>query len=490
MALTAEGLEIRRFPEVLEDIVTDEQSNIDPDINTDDDELLGQLNQIIAQAIADQEALAEAVNDNFNPLKAEGLNLDDLANIIGISRIAATESSTTTQTFTGDDGTVVPLGSILQNPNTSDRFLTSASVTLSISDCISCSLSVQNVLNNTNYIVVVNSTPYDYLSDGDATEAEILSGLKALVDADGSATWTATVNGSLLELATSDSSNIAVSGLVQMLPGKATDSGSVKAEFTGELVVSPNTVTVIVTAVSGWDSTTNPDAYIKGRDQETDEELRVRFLQSQQIAGSATVPAIEDSVRNLSGVLSTSVFENRSFVVDGDGRPPKSFETIVEGGTDQEVAQQIYDSKPAGIETYGITVSLPVIDSLGNTAKDSDGSDVLINFTRPAAVNLAYRVTYSVYDEEVFPVGGEDGIKDAVVTYTESLGVDVDVIPSRAFGFIYALVSGIDSLVVEVQEIATSGDVPNPANWQTTRLPIDLREFAATTLIDIEVIEV
>ena len=35
------------------------------------------------------------------------------------------------------------------------------------------------------------------------------------------------------------------------------------------------------------------------------------------------------------------------------GRPPKSFEAVVEGGSDQAVAQEIWLTKPAGIETYG-----------------------------------------------------------------------------------------------------------------------------------------
>ena len=52
MALDANGLTIRRLPEVLEDLVTSEQQLINANISTDDDTLLGQLNVIIAAAIA------------------------------------------------------------------------------------------------------------------------------------------------------------------------------------------------------------------------------------------------------------------------------------------------------------------------------------------------------------------------------------------------------------------------------------------------------
>jgi hypothetical protein len=57
------------------------------------------------------------------------------------------------------------------------------------------------------------------------------------------------------------------------------------------------------------------------------------------------------------------------------------------------------------------------------------------------------------------------------------------------FGPIYSAVTGIDELVVEVQEIASAGDPPNPVNWQTTRLAIDEDEFSSITDVDIVVVE-
>ena len=56
--LTSEGLIIRRLPDVLDDIETSERANIDPSIDTSDDQELGQLNTIFGSSIADQEALA------------------------------------------------------------------------------------------------------------------------------------------------------------------------------------------------------------------------------------------------------------------------------------------------------------------------------------------------------------------------------------------------------------------------------------------------
>ncbi len=556
MALTSTGLVIRRLPEVLADIIASEQTNIDSDISVDDDTLLGQLNNIFAAAIAEQEALAQAVHDNFNPLKAEGKNLDDLAAIIGITRITGSKSSTSSQQYTGDNGTTVPVGTVLQNPITLDRFLTTTVTVLDVASCISAKYSVKVLQNNTSYTVTVNTVDYTFLSDGTATNLEILNGIQALIAADATATWTATVDtpNEQMEIKSSDTNNINISSTTFIGPDVVVNKGLAEAEFEGVIVAPSNAVTTIVTPVSGLTSTTNTLTYSVGRDRETDVELRARQLVSQQISGVATIEAIKDSIGDVSGVTTVTVTENEStlfaignFVVtftngtnivnltahtfvagdpiqfsttntlptgvspqsiqywvinpttnnfqisltkggaavtfsdDGTGvhtalvgRPPKSFESVVQGGTDAAVALDIWNSKPAGIQTFG------------NTAEnilDSSGTQQTINFTRPDAISLRFEVDYTLYDEESFPATGEATIAQIVLDVTNALGVDEDVIPSRYFGPIYSGVSGIDSLVVRVEIIATPG-------FQTTKLAIAADQFASTLSTDITVTEV
>lgn len=556
MALDANGLTIRRLPEVLADIVTSEQTNIDSNISTDDDTLLGQLNIIIAAAIADQEALAQAVYDNFNPLKAEGRNLDDLAALIGITRITGAKSSTTAQQFVGDNGTSIPIGTILQNPITLDNFLTTAVISLDVTSCISAKYSVKVLQNNTTYTITVNTIDYAFLSDADATNLEILNGLEALITADATATWSATVDtvNEQLNIVTDDTNNITIASTTFIGPDEVVNNGAAEAEVEGAIVAPSNAVTTIVTPVSGLVSTTNISSYSVGRERETDEQLRARLLISQQISGVATVEAIQDSLNNVTGVTTAIVLENDAIVFEqgsavvtftnatntvdlvahtltnGDpiqftntgilptglspqavqywvvsatvndfqvsltkggpavtftddgsgtnsiliGRPPKSFESIVQGGTDAAVALDIWLTKPAGIRDFGDTAV---------NITDSSGNQQTINFTRPAAVNLDFEVDYTKYDEESFPANGEATIAQVVLDVTNALAVDEDVIPSRYFGPIYAAVSGIDSLVVRVQNQASPG-------FQTTKLAIDLDEFANTTSLDITVAEV
>jgi hypothetical protein len=228
--------------------------------------------------------------------------------------------------------------------------------------------------------------------------------------------------------------------------------------------------------VFGIDSTTNRLEYTLGTEVETDEAFRERLLVSQQISGAATVPAIEDSVSNLAGVTSVKIVENRTLDVDGAGRPGKSFETFVEGGIDVVIAQEIWDKKPAGIETYGNT-SEDITDSSGNLQT--------VLFSRPTEIFIAFRFTYSVNPEETFPVNGEQLIKDATVDETSSLGVSVDVIPSRYYGVAYGATTGLDISVIEVQVLAASGDTPAGGSWSAVKQAITNVEFASTADVDI-----
>ena len=61
------------------------------------------------------------------------------------------------------------------------------------------------------------------------------------------------------------------------------------------------------------------------------------------------------------------------------GRPPKSFEAVVQRGTDDAVANQIWKSKPAGIETYGNT-EIDITDSQGDAHRLLLKADGRIHF--------------------------------------------------------------------------------------------------------------
>lgn len=479
--LDSTGFTTKRFIGVSSDLVSSEQQNIDASISTADDEFLGQLNSILANSISGLWELADSVNSNFDPSTSEGNNLDDLASLIGIGRFNA-DASEGVGTFIGVDGTSIPSGSIFSNPISGDTFKTQNLVPLLTTSCDSTKYSVKSLVDSTVYTITINGTDYDYTSDASATELEVLNGLEGLVTADVAATWSAVVDAGALQItfATEDTSTISVSSTTLISSDEVTVTAVLEATVNGALVVPINSVTNIVSPVTGLTSVTNLEAFSLGRDIETDEELRLRFSLSRSTNGLCTVDAIVAELLETTGVTSANVFENELTVTDAEGRPAKSFEALVEGGLDTDVGDTIWRSKAAGIQTYGNTAQ-NVTDNYGNSRT--------VNFTRPTDIHFAFRVTYSLYSEEAFPVNGEDAMALIMETTTTALPIDEDVIVTRYFGDIYSGVAGIDTLLVEYEILANAGDTP-VGTWLTAKYPIAYNEKASTVATDVTFVEV
>lgn len=220
-----------------------------------------------------------------------------------------------------------------------------------------------------------------------------------------------------------DDGTVITTGSVVSIPGVGTrfvcladsapmSGGETTAEFqceeTGPFAAPAGTVTQIETAISGWDSVTNEtDEHTLGTDIETDAAYRVRQVSELRALGSATTAALRAKISTIEGVTDVFVFENIGMVTDGEGLPPKSFEAVVVGGDDEEVAGVIALEKPTGIETYGT-----------QTESVADGNGFLVDtkFSRAQTQNV-YVTTNVTVDVTRFPSNGADQIKAAIVAY-------------------------------------------------------------------------
>lgn len=215
-----------------------------------------------------------------------------------------------------------------------------------------------------------------------------------------------------------------------------------------------------------------------GRNLETDAELRLRREELLRISGAATLEAIRSAVRAVSEVLQAFVFENATNVTDAFGRPPKSFEVVVQGGADQGIGQAIFDTKPIGIETFkepgpnGVTVQVT----------DSQGTIHDINFSRPTETRMYVDVTVSA-DAAEFGAGdqaaGEQAVKEAIEAVGDALQIGEDVIINK---FLCAPF-GVNG-VLDVTAIAIEDTTP-PTN--TANITIADREIATFSDADISV---
>ncbi|HKL76974.1 MAG TPA: baseplate J/gp47 family protein [Gammaproteobacteria bacterium] len=248
-------------------------------------------------------------------------------------------------------------------------------------------------------------------------------------------------------------------------------TGNMQALEAGEVLALAGTLTNIETPVSGWDSVTNPDDGDTGRDEESDSELRQRRQESLQITGAGTVEAIRARMlQQVDDVSAVTIIENRTDTTDAEGRPPHSFETVVSGGIDDDVADLLWEVKPAGIETHG---DISVI------VTDSQGEPQTIEFSRPVDVYIWADITVDVADSDEFPDGAETTIKEEIVASAEArFGVGDDVIYQALFGPIYNNVPGIGDVTITVASSSDAGTQPDPGDYASANIALASNEIS------------
>lgn len=123
---------------------------------------------------------------------------------------------------------------------------------------------------------------------------------------------------------------------------------------------------------------------VLGRNTETDAELRVRRADSTTYTASSILSSIKASVSRLDGVRYINAYENDT-INTVDTLPPKSFEVVVVGGDDNEIASAILSKKPAGIQAYGTTIK---------TVQDEDFNQYQVGFTRPTEQAIDLKLVF------------------------------------------------------------------------------------------------
>jgi len=356
----------------------------------------------------------EAVYGASYPSSAFGKSLDGAVQLTGITRLAATKSFADVA-LEGSIGTLVPTGSQAKVVNTTDIFETTENVLLALTDMITANLTA-TAQNSATYSLTLGSDTTSITSGSGQSSATILQNLANAFDAAHSGVANFSLVGSVLRIELADpSTSLAISVSANITVAKIGTPARLRSLNTGNIQAPAGSLTVIETPVVGWVSVTNLVDAEAGREIETDVELRLRRLESLRVLGAATAASIQSRLlQEVADVSSVAVVENRTDSTDGDGRPPHSFETIVRGGTDQDVADKIWELKPAGIQTYGNT-TVDIIDAANITQA--------INFTRPVDVYIWVKVVITLNGIGTWTDDGLDQVSENLVSYGESLGV-------------------------------------------------------------------
>lgn len=211
--------------------------------------------------------------------------------------------------------------------------------------------------------------------------------------------------------------------------------------------VAENAVTEIVNPSFGINSIVNVKATEGGLDTETDKEFRERYKKSYSRGGGSTVPALTAALLDIDSVVDAEVVENVTMETV-NGIPPKSVACYVFGGSDEAVAEAIFQNKAAGIEAFGDHY----VDQ-----EDAKGRKHKIGFTR-AKVEDVY-VNLKLLKDENY--NGDDAVKRAVLNYIGGIDEDGieyaglklgnDVILSKVIGAVMCM-GGVADVAVELSK--------------------------------------
>lgn len=208
----------------------------------------------------------------------------------------------------------------------------------------------------------------------------------------------------------------------------------------------------IPTPISGLTSVTNEAPAQNGLNTETDADFRTRAINERSADRTSSLLAIVNRVLEINNVSDAIGIENTTDDYDSDNRPPGSVEISVRGGTDNDIAQVILDTKSAGVETFG-TEEVILLDQSGNSKS--------IFFSR--VTDVAIFVLVNITTNLNYVDANDNFIKQRILDYiggvnpdsetSLGLGIGEDVLAWKAEASLFELdnrdaILGIDDVEV------------------------------------------
>lgn len=263
------------------------------------------------------------------------------------------------------------------------------------------------------------------------SEIVLFNGISRKIGTPSLVATTITTTGSVNITSSARFASVAGDLFAPTLPGSYANGSTVLlyAVEKGPITVPAGELNRIVTPISKLTAITNPLAnYYTGAYEESDAELRARQLLSTENSAINILEALYASLGQLDGVTALRIYVNDTAATVA-GRPAKSYEVVIQGGDDAEIADTIWDNHPAGIEIYGTTTQ-NITDSQGNTQA--------MKFTRPTPVDIIVNIV--VAPTSSYPGDGDAQIKQAILDYAaglmvsgEKFGVGDDVLLTKLY---------------------------------------------------------
>jgi uncharacterized phage protein gp47/JayE len=423
------------------------------------------INTFLAEITRLDEKL-EAVYHSQYPISAESVSLDNLCDLNGIKRLKATQSTVVTQ-VTAENYTVISKSSAVMTQNTKNVFLCDEDVTIKNSECIAVKLKM-NEVDETNRITL-NQTEYNVAQSEDATIATMLSDLAQKINA--VENFTAVVNNDEIVINNDNVFSCYTSENISIV--SCTVNANFTAESYGKTTAPAQSLNIINTPIAGWISVTNKKNALLGRDLETDLELRERREESIKIAGAGTLESMKARLRNIADVTSVVIRENTTLEENEDNLPAKSFNVLVLGGKDEDIANMIWLTKPAGIQSFGNT-EVKVFDS--------QAVEQTVYFSRSDNFYVHVQVTLTV--STMFEDAAKSDIQSRILEQILNNGLSNDVIYQSLFKSVYA-VDNVISAEIKIAGTDNKDASADSLTFESDNLQLTIEQIATSDLTKI-----
>ena len=444
--LTEQGFQVKSYDEIRENLETRFKTYFGAEINTSVGSRFGTLIDIFSYELADTWlALQADYISRFRPF-ATGNNLDNVGSLTNTPR--KTPIAGSVSAYLGGDipGLIIPGGVEVVAPGNDNLAFTLDSAATISKDC---TLVLCDQLPSSGNLILSWQGDPDITIPARSSENQIVDAIVA-----GTAGITAndiTVVGNLdtqsgFHFSLANNPNNLVfqvhedSNLLR-LQYQVTAESYLSTPFSESMTavesigisVPPFAVDTISNPLPGWKAVANFEQSIAGQARETDPVYRARMSRELQAQGTATVGGFREQIASLSNVSSVNIVENNTDTTVGN-RPPHSFECYVDGGSDDEVAQAIYDYKPLGIRNVSTLPTEAGSSKRSGTYTDVNGKVQQLVFS--STVESTIRIQIVITTDETYSSEGDNQIKSALLNYLANQGVGQTV-------FLYKLYSPV-----------------------------------------------
>lgn len=478
--VTLEGFNPKRLPDIKLNL---EEKNraVFGDIRTDPDSNFGQKIGVESEVLSLLWELQQNIYGSQYPSTAQGVSLDGVLELNGLTRLPATSTSVQVG-LEVDDATVITDTLRVSVPVSGEEFQIQDGFTVDYSTLFGIYYEVVDVQDNTAYDVIINGVTTSITSaisgaTSSSIATQIVDAINARVAADMVATQPA--SGVVLAVGVDNNSFADTTIDAKLLLRIPRAFLSINK---GQILATAQSVdTISSSPVSGLGSVLNYVEGLLGREIQTDAEARAYRLEALASLGNATLEAMRTKLlTNVENVNSVNILENDTDVVV-DGQDPHSVAVVASGGFDSlEFATEIFNTKAAGIKTFG---------DISESVTDSQGFTHLINYSTPSPITIYIGMNVTLDSEGSFPVNGEELIKAALVEYGLTLDIGNDVIYQKLFTPIYA-VGGIADVELGIRTSGPYADPPTIIPAEQVNIAIAITEIASieTSNIVVEIL--